>query len=139
MKPANPALTPPPSADQSYTKDGVLRMAQWIDSWKSFCTTDEPNSAKAFDRCAAMLRAYAGVAEGWRPIESAPLAGTRVFTCFNGADVQINHYNDPSRVKCGYGLGKKGWWCSRPTQEPTHWMPIPPLAPTLSTQEVADG
>lgn len=68
----------------------------------------------------------------WLPISTAPKDGTRIITCYRGVSVTVNHYNDPSRSAPGHALGSKGWWCSRPDQQPTHWFPIPSFTDEVS-------
>lgn len=92
-------------------------------------------SAGTFDQCSQCFARVSGDGwnrrvSSWQSIDNAPKDGTRVLTCYRGADYQINHFNDPSRVASGHGLGSKGWWCSAPHQQPTHWQPLPsaPLA-----------
>jgi hypothetical protein len=62
-------------------------------------------------------------------VESKPQKGQEVWTYWGG-----DKYKNPVMIKNEYkpaprGLGWSDWWCSRPNQEPTHWMPLP-AAPT---------
>lgn len=56
----------------------------------------------------------------WQPIETAPRDGTKLFLCNNRLGI----------VSEGYFLGYPGaemWFWATLRNEPTHWMPIPPL------------
>ena len=60
----------------------------------------------------------------WQPVETAPYEA-HVLTYWGGSEVLnpvilVNMKNDGS----SFG-NRDGWWYSRPTQVPTHWMPLP--------------
>ena len=61
--------------------------------------------------------------------KSKPKRGQAVFTYWGGSK-----YKNPVMIKNEYhqrprAMGSSDWWCSRPDQQPTHWMPLP-AAPT---------
>jgi hypothetical protein len=61
----------------------------------------------------------------WQPVETAPYE-TEVLTFWPGSESRNPVYLINTK-NSGTALGKRdGWWRSKPDQQPTHWMPLPP-------------
>jgi hypothetical protein len=128
---------------QPHSKDEVLRRASELDIIaRAFA--DDPMVSKHHADTAAMLRAYAEVVDGWRPIETAD-KGVMVVVYWNedGEDLYdfdvldeddgwINHSACYANYLSVAPPGSRG-----PSEKPpyTHWRPIsPPLTAALSTR-----
>lgn len=72
----------------------------------------------------------------WQPIETAPRDGTSVLLHMpypSGAGAVIGSFHEIVTIDNGQETRRSSRWCMavdifpRPNDEPTHWMPIPPL------------
>lgn len=61
------------------------------------------------------------VVPAWKPIETAPMDGTRILVWrpFEDKDWPAHHGIDR------WSETFRSWWNSRRDQQPTHWMPLP--------------
>lgn len=133
---------------QPHNKDDVLRMAKFLGDARY--VVNYPSTIGLMEEAAAMLRAYAEVVEGWRPIETAPKDNKRPLYFaqfaedgslqsldFDGAWLSDSKSCEIPEV---YYYWVSAWGT---VMEPTHWayqdQPLPTLTSALSLKEAKDA
>lgn len=107
---------------QPHSKDEVLRMAAKEERAAMSCLDGSVGRSEHM-LAADMLRAYAEVVDGWRPIESAPKDGTTIL---------VGTWLFMEKVKWDV---RKNYWTDglmRLLTEPTHWRPLPAYPPNTT-------
>lgn len=122
------------------------RMAEILETAEAHCVEGKPTlmniSPADLDIAAAMLRAYAEVVDGWRPIDTAPVDGTHharglhVYSrdgTFLYWDAIAGYIDDEDGIFYDLAGDVPGWEAG----DFTHWAalpPSPPLTAALSTR-----
>lgn len=101
---------------------GAMPLVDLLSPGKTIAEGREECSELAAEIAEAVSRHFAGLADGWRDIATAPKDGTPILV--------YCPFQSPNCVVVKWRDVRQGWVNASSfgliTSEPTHWMPLPP-------------